>query len=352
MKRLNRAEFLQSLEAVQPGLSNREIIEQSSCFVFQGKTVTTFNDEVACRQPVPIKLTGAVQAAPLLSLLRKMLEDEIAIDEKDGHLVVYGKKREGGVRMEKEILLPVDKVDTPKTWQPIHPDFLDAVNLVQQCASRDESQFHLTCLHISPKWIEACDNYQAVRYKVKTKVKEPTLVRHWAIAGICSVGMTEFAETESWLHFRNPSTNLVYSCRRFLHEYPVDISGMLETTGSKTVLPKGLAEAADRAMIFSAEDKDNNVVLVSLKPGRLRIRGQSVSGYYHESRKIAYDGEAMEFVISPELLIELTKRHNDCEIGPGALIVDGGKYRYISCLENPNDAEEPEAEEADEDQDA
>jgi hypothetical protein len=69
MNRINREEFLRNLESVEPGLSPREILEQSSCFIFQKGWIKTFNDEVACKIKSPLKLEGAVQAAPLLAIL-------------------------------------------------------------------------------------------------------------------------------------------------------------------------------------------------------------------------------------------------------------------------------------------
>jgi hypothetical protein len=73
MSQVNREVLLQQLESVQAGLSSREIIEQSSCFVFKDGNVVTFNDEVSCSRPCELgSFTGAVQAAPLLSI-REML---------------------------------------------------------------------------------------------------------------------------------------------------------------------------------------------------------------------------------------------------------------------------------------
>ena len=77
MLKINREELLQQLESVVPGLSVKEIIEQSKCFVFKDKKVMTYNDEVACTQDSCLDIEGAVEAMPLISLLRKLKEEEI-----------------------------------------------------------------------------------------------------------------------------------------------------------------------------------------------------------------------------------------------------------------------------------
>lgn len=330
--RYNRNELLQTLETVQPGLSPRDIVEQSSCFVLSGGYVMTYNDEIACRLkgPFPKDIKGAVQAAPLLSLLRKMKEDELEVEVQPDEFIIVGKKRRGGIRMDAEVTLPIDKVEKPGDWKPLPEEFTDAVDMVQQCAGKDESQFVMTCVHFHPKWLESCDNFQLTRYKIKTGIEKSFLVRRDSVKHVTSLDMTEFSETEAWVHFRNPA-GLTLSCRRWVEEYP-DLNPILKFTGSPATLPKGLGDAADKAEIFSSENADNNQVQVELRPGKLRIKGVGVSGWYSEVKKLKYDGDPLEFQIAPKLLIDITNRHNDCEISPERLKVDGGKWTYVTCL--------------------
>ena len=80
--RINREELLHQLETVAPGLSQKAIIEQSNCVVFQDGKVQTFNDEVSCCTDCCLKITGAVKAKALLELLRKLSEDQLDIETK------------------------------------------------------------------------------------------------------------------------------------------------------------------------------------------------------------------------------------------------------------------------------
>lgn len=340
MLTVNREELLHQLESVQPGLSTREIIEQSSCFVFKGGNIITYNDEIACTVTSPVKMTGAVQSGPLLAILRKLVEETVELEEAEGELIIHGKKRKAGIRREAEIMLPVDKVEAPTKWKPIHEDFLEGINLVQHCASKDESQFSLTCIHLHPDHIEACDNFQATRIKLPTGVKASTLVRRDSIKHIITMGMTDFCESETWIHFKNPA-GLVLSCRRYIETYP-DLKGILNFEGHPITLPKGLGEAADKASIFSAESSDDNQVSVELKPGKLRIKGTGASGWFQEVKSLKYEGPVLTFLVAPQLLMELTKKHTDAEITDGRLRVNGGKWRYVTCLSKAADAKQEE----------
>jgi hypothetical protein len=338
--RVNRADLLQVLESVQPGLTVRDVIEQSSCFAFQNGSVHSFNDEIYCQRASPLNIEGAVQAVPLLNILRRLSEDELDIQLTDGELILRGKRRRAGIRTQAEVALPIEKVEQATDWKKLHEDFSDAIYVAQQCVGKDESNYAATCIHVHPKYVEACDDHQAVRYKLKTRVSEAALIRGASIKHIVSLDMTEFAETETWIHFRNP-TGLILSCRRDLQAFdPLD--DILKVEGEPLTLPKGLAEAAEKAEIFSSENPDENEVLVDIRPGRLKVKGQGVSGWYHEFKKLKYSGEPLSFSIGPRLLVEIVKRYSECTITQTKLKVDTGKFVYVVAL-GKNETEKAES---------
>jgi len=350
MKKVSRAELLEQLTAVAPGLSPRDIIEQSSCFVFQDGEVITFNGEIACRAKTDLKLIGAVQAKPLLSMLEKLPEDELELRTQEGELIVIGKRRSTGIRMENEVLIPVENVERAKKFKPLNDDFLDAISMAQACTGKDQNKFWTTCVHIHPKWIEACDNYQILRYKLNTGIdnKQGVLVRGTSIKHIVNLEMTAMAETDTWIHFKN-KTGLVFSCCKWIEEYKTqELTSYIKFDGTRTVFPKGIAEASERANIFSEENMDSNYIKVQLRPGKLKIRGEGISGWYSETKKIAYKGKPLEFLIPPSLLVELTKRHNECEVSNERLKVNGGQWVYVTILGKPGETRNEDDEETEE----
>ena len=331
----NRAHFLQLLEQVQPGLSSKEVLEQSSCFVFTGGRVHTFNDEISCSIPCEVGITGAVTAAPLLAILAKLSEDEVDVEPEAAQVIIKGKSRRTGVLMEAEVRLPIDKVEVPSKWRPLPPDFCEALEVTVHCAgSNADESFALTCVHIHPDFLEACDNYQMARYPVKSTVRGSILVRASTIKPVVGLGASEIAETRSWLHFKTHS-GLVVSVRKHVEDYP-DLAAALDVSdGVPAVLPGGLAEAVDKAEVFSKVTSGTNQVKVSLSAGALLLTGEGDLGWYQEKKKIAYDGPGIIFMISPKLLVEITKKHNDCTISPSRLKVDGGKFVFVTSLGNP-----------------
>ena len=335
MIRVNRAELLQKLELVQPGTTPVDVIEQSSCFIFKDGKVLSYNDETACSIPCDLKLEGAVQAKPLLDLLQELPEDEVEIEAKETKFIVTGKRRKASIRMEAEITLAIATVEPPKGWKPLHEEFADAINIVKGCTGKSQGEFStITCVHITPNWVEACDTIKFSRYRLKTGVTENMLVQHSSIKNIVAMGMTKFSETESWLHFKN-AMGLVISCRRYVEDFP-DCNDLCKITGEPTSLPKGLASATKRAQIFT----DDGDVLVELRPGKARIKGMGAMGQYSELKDIKFSGKPFAFLISPELFIELTERHNECELSENHLKINGGRWCYVTCLGQVEEGDE------------
>lgn len=348
--KVNRANFIKALESVKSGLDTKGIIEQSTCFVFKNGEVVTFNDKLSCKGPSLLDPTfeGAVQGQKLLDNLNKWKEEEIEVKPKSNEISFLGKgDREASVRLESKITLPISAVEEPVEWQRLNKDFMQALEVASQCTSKDESQFKITCVHIDPKYVEAGDNYQICRWNMKTRFKCPTLIRYDTVRHLTSVEMIEFSETKSWVHFKN-ANNLVISCKKYtdVEKYP-DWSKYLEVTDTIPItFPEGLVEEAKAAQDFSSENADNNQIKINIKDGRLMVRGDGVTGRYKHSIKMDYVGSPISFLIPPQVLVDIVKKHNKCLISSNRLKAeDADRYTYISCLtKTKEEDEEPKPE--------
>jgi len=337
--KISKSELLSELEMTSAGLSKRELIEQSDCFVFIEGRLYTFNEEVSCSYDSILgNLTAAVKAEPLLSVLRKMTEEDIQIKITDSEFIIRGKRREAGIRLEKDIVLPVRTVETPENWRKLSDEFDQAVQLVSQCTSSDETQFRLTCIHITPNELESTDNYQLSKYIIQTDIESPALVRKDTLKSIVDLGMTEIAETKDWLHFRNP-TGLIISCRRYStddNEFP-DFDDIIKFQGQKTKLPAGISEAVEKAEIFSSENLESDMILVHLKSGKLRIKGEGNNGWFKEIHDVNYTGDDLRFRISPKMLIEISNQHDECELNEKLIKVQNDNFTYVTSLSIADD---------------
>lgn len=341
MARVNREEFLKTLQSVSAGISLKSIEDQSSCFVFKNKIIYTFNEEIACRQSCNIALHGAVQAKPLIDILSKLTEEQIDLTTTEDRLIVKGKRRRARLLLEKEITLPIDTIKPPKKWHDLPNDFLDGIALAQEVAEKGEEKGFVTaCVHIHPDYLEAAREYQVCRYKTKTPVLKPTMVRRESIRHITSLGMVQLGETRNWLHFKNP-TGLILSCRRYVEEdeFP-NTTKALMTKGTIVTLPKGIEKAVERAAIFTADNVNDNDIQITIAANKATVKGVGTSGDFTEIRPIEYTGKKLEFLISPVLLSNVVKRQHECIIGREKLKITHGKFSYVTVLGEVEDTED------------
>lgn len=329
---VNRKALLAVLEAVQPGLNLDGSIEQSDCFVFNDGHVLTFDDELACCMSTEVDFTGAVKAKPLLELLQKLPEEVLLIDAAENELRVKGQKRKAAIKMEAEIKLPLDQIPMPDdlAWRKLPSDFCEAVEVVRQCASKDDSTFALTCIHLAPDFIESCDNYQASRYLIKTGFEQDVLIRNRAALHLANMSATEVAEQEGWVHFRN-ANGLTLSSRQYKEEYP-QLEEVIDINGQRTTLPEGMEAACDLARVFTKDNADNDQIALLVDKNQLTVRGEGVGGWYKESKTIKYSGPELHFRITPAMLKNVLARSRECFVASNRLWIDAGKFVYVAML--------------------
>jgi hypothetical protein len=227
----------------------------------------------------------------------------------------------------------VGVIEQPKEWKPLPKKFADAIRVVRHCASSDESSFLLTCVHIHPEFVEACDSLQMARYPLKMGIKEPLLVKRDSIKHIVGMRFNEFSETEVWVHFRNKA-GLVMSCRRYVEKF-MDLDWILDLKGEEVKFPTRIEEIVGRAQVFSSDGSRDELVQVSLKPGRMKLEGRGRHGWYKEVKKVEYDGGEMDFKIFPKLLVEISKQSGKCLVGKGKMKVEGEDFIYVSSTVEP-----------------
>ena len=341
---LRRDEFLAKLESLRPGLSSKEILEQSASFVFQSGQAYTFNGEVACRCPsgLEIGFQGAVRADKLLNVLRKRPEEELEIVTKPGSFSITSKERSTEFHAEEEIKLPVSYVQAPDpdSWTSLDDNFAEAVFLAKECAGKDHANFLVTCVHLHPHRIEATDTCQVICCEVTTGVEKPLLVRRDSIKHLVGLpidgySLTQGAGGASWAHYR-ASTGLVLSFSCWPLETEVNLAKHLECSGISLKLPKGVKLAAELAGEFSSENPiETNLVRVDLVKNKILIEGAGITGCHREKKKLDYLGPPVSFYMSPKLLADIADRYTELQVcgnPPDRLKVEGDGWKYVSFL--------------------
>lgn len=338
--KVDRVDLLNRLLSIEPGISKRGDIQQSSCVVLFNGRFFSMQAEISCSiiSGLDSEMIGAVRAEKFIELLKRMPEEEIDVSIESKTLFLKGKGRKlTKLVMEEDILLPVNEVEKPKKhdWIGLSADFTEAVAVTAKCCSRRrEDDFAKKCVHIHPRWLEACDNIRLCRFPTGSMVGSSVLVRGDSIKSIVQLGMTKGQETSNWLHFWNPA-GLRVSVRKYESENYPDMSEFLALRGEKISFPPTLEKAAEVAGLFTNDAGD---IRITAEEGILTVEGKSEDGEHFEPLRMkGYEGPKLGFFINPKLISELVAKYTQIEITDHSLRVDTGKFILVTGLEVQKD---------------
>jgi DNA polymerase III sliding clamp (beta) subunit (PCNA family) len=331
--KVNRLLLLEALQAVQPGLAQKELIAQSSSFAFSDNRVFTYNDEVAVSHPISIALEGAVSAKEFYALVNKVKTEELSLEIKNDELLLTGSKAKAGLCIEHELLLPLEQLGMPDKWLELPETFCKAIQFCLFSASKNETQAVLTCIHVIGQYVESCDNFRITSFDMgagsEQSFPEELLIPALAAKDIADSNPVEYAVTEGWLHFRNEK-DVTFSCRYFDDAYP-DYSPFLECEGSELTFPATLPEILDRASIMG----DGERVTIVLDKNELIVATEKDVGWFEESVDVKYTGAPVEFDIQPEFMKSILKFKGTAVIGETALKFENEQFIHVVKILTP-----------------
>lgn len=314
---MKRIKLLTALSSVAPGLAKKEVIEQSTCFVFINGFVATYNDMVAVSYPINIGFEGAVPSTKLMALLNKTTVDEIEVYMDDNEFRVDGGRFRSGIPMQADIVLPLDFLKKKLTFEKLPEGFGDAIKRCVFSTAKENEYPHLSNIHVHNGIVESCDNYRATRCTVED-IGQELLLPSNAIRGILQYNFDQYCVSENWIHLTKED-GAVFSCRIYKDKYP-NLDVFFEMSGRPVRLPKELTEILDRGNIFSSKEGEQEVVTVTLAPKRCVIRGENAEGWFEEEADIRRQGdETIKFAIAPQLLREILKHTFKAIVGDNGM---------------------------------
>lgn len=337
--KVNKLLLQNALDIVKPGLSNKELIDQSTSFAFMGDKVVTYNDDISISHPIPgLYLTGAVKADKLYSLLGKIKEEEIEILVEGPEIIIKASNAKGrakaGLTLQQDITLPLEEEVTYKEkWKKIPATLIPAMYFAMPCCSRDSSRPVLTCVHVIKEgFVEASDSLRIMRYSLGVAMPIDTfLLPVSAAMTMCKMQPTHIAKGRGWIHFKTKEET-VLSCRIFEDKFP-ETAHILKVKGASVTLPKGLDEVVDRASIFAKRDHQlDESITIFLESKQIKVRSEAEEGWFEESVRFKYEGEDASFSIAPYLLRGMLKETSDGVLNATRLKFKGENWEYVSLL--------------------
>lgn len=330
---INKQELIKALEAVRPGLATKEMIEQSTSFCFIKGNIVTFNDNISVSYPFPLlNLTGAVNANELYNLVRKLKTDEISMDFSDNEILIKAGRVRASLRLQEEIVLPIEEIGRIKKWKDLPDDFLNGLSHCMGATSRDMSEAKFVCVYVNGQQMTATDRYRIAVYDLVSETKtSPFLIPADTCAKLIRMNPQRIAEGEGWIHFQGQNEEVI-SCRVFDEEFP-DVTPHMKFKGTKIVFPKTIMDILDKAGIFSKRDYQlDESVVVELMPKKIKISSESETGKFSETARVDYKGEEIEFKVTPYLLRDILTETNEGLFGENRILFTGENWKYLTML--------------------
>jgi hypothetical protein len=337
MENVDRSQLLADLESLKMGLMKTPMLEQSDCIVFDGagKWAYTLSEHVACFVPIDLGITGAIIAEPLYKVLSKITDDVVSVEQREDEVVLRGKKNELGIKCDPNLLLPIEMLERPEAdaWRPIPEGFLDAVALVESCVETAGGDWQLSSVHVTDTYMEAANTYQACRVELNLEVGDDFLLRHGHLQNVVKTGVSEYAVTPNWLHFKN-SFGLCISCRKFVEPYIDHIDNLFAKSreGIEVVLPEGLANDVEAALVFSNDTDDNSSHKITVKfdENLIELFGEGLRGWYKSKYPISYTGTKVSFGVNPTLFNELLRKYKTCIVCEDCLLIKQNNFTFLT----------------------
>jgi len=335
--KIKKDQLKKVLEIVKPGLASKDVIEQTTSFAFLNGKVMTYNDWISISHPIEdLSIKGAIYAEELYKLLQKVNTDEIDIENKTNEIYLKFKKGTATFALQQKIKIPI--IEIKGEWQKIPIDFIHHLKFAMAACATDMSQPELTCINVQKEGIlQASDGYKICYCELSNEMPINTFLLPVSSANeVIKINPIYInKEDDKWVHFKNKEGTII-SCRLGMFEknYP-NLKKHLDVNGVKIKFPKAIVEILDRAWVFAKRDTElNEEMTINIQSKELTIFSRSETGSFSEKTLIRYEGQPIEFVIVPYLLIDILKETNHCVLGENAIKFKGEGWQYVSVLQS------------------
>jgi len=330
---VNRTILKAALEIVKPALANKEMIAQSSSFVFLDDKIITYNDEISISYPFPnLEIKGAVKAEEFYELVSKISKEEFEIVIENNELRITAGRIKAGLVLQKEVQLPLEELGILEHWKTLPEQFIEGLKFVLPSCSTDMSLSILICVHVDGSIIEATDNHRLAHFVLSEKVPGKSfLIPSSAVKELIKMNPLYITDTPGWIHFKTEE-NTIISCRTFQDKFP-NTSDVLHHDGVRLIFPKTLNESLDKALVFAKKTQVmDEFVIITIENNRIQIKSESEVGWYKEEANIKYSEKPIQFTVTPLLLKDILSKSTICIISNSCVTFEGPNWVYVAML--------------------
>ena len=343
---INRVAVLNALQAVSPGLSRRQTVEEAQNFIFSDGYLTTYNDNICVKYPLDLGIKASVRADKFFSVIKKLGTNLINTEMIDIYMegdkvVVKCKDAEAKVnsvsidRFEK--FLAKLNVSGLTGWKDVPENFLAGLELCSFSTSKDKTKEYTTCVFVNGDSIFSTDSLRVSRYVLDESVGD-FLIPATSIKQLLKYNLEKYIVDEKWIHFLT-GEDAVFSCRLSLADQ-VDLRGFFksveeeEVEGEEIVLPDDLQDAVQFVGIFAEGAMTLDLKInITIEKGKIILESKRSDGTSKKSINIDYDGDPVKFSVHPEFFSQVLRYATKLKIlKKKKALFTQGKFTHVLSL--------------------
>lgn len=354
--RVNRKALLDVLNTVKPGIATKDVVEEMTHFLFSGRGVTTYNDQLCVHSAFPTDFSCSVKAVEFQKIITSFEDEEIELrlktidnpeeNEPANELYMEETNSSGGLPVSseenilkyiKEVEEEIIKAEAEGMWKMLPDTFLKGAELCQFSASKDETFGAYTCIYFDGSTILCGENFRISRYEMGQMI-DTFLIKAISIPQVKRLAPVHYGLSDSWVHFRNEQ-GVRISVRLIKLPYPTDkflpLFDSPYTKGTVDLPSPELKKCVEFVAILLEDDKLTekiiNLEVQSTKMvATMRRKG---GGWLKRSLDIKYNGEPIQMRVNPKLLVEvISSAETKMLIGEGKAMFRTGPFRHIISL--------------------
>jgi DNA polymerase III sliding clamp (beta) subunit (PCNA family) len=317
--KIDRKELLKGLENILPALNRNSFIEHSNEFIFTGKQIVGYSDQICISFPFKTDFSFSLPSEEFYKIISNIDIDTLDINIKDNKLEIRGKGLKANINcnVDESILDVIDALcisKAKKEAKELNKNFIDGLKFCIFSASRDLQQEGLRCISIDNKFITSTDGYRISQYKIKNSFDFSFLIPASSIEELIKYNVNKYsiAKDKNWIYFFNDDG--ISFCSRLINtDFPSCIklfNGFNEDIEIK--IPNDIGKIITGAEILAnGEKRIDKEIQVGIFKDRWECKGQNdfgdiVRDIHFVSKNVKEKG--IKFNINPYFLKDIISK--------------------------------------------
>jgi len=347
-EQINRVELLKRLVMAKPAVFTQTYIPILSHFMFDGDSVTAYNDITAITIPCDVgDFQGCLPAELLIKTLNSMTTESVSMLRHDGYVLITSGK--------SKIKIPVlQSADFPFSFARINQKIVASFQLnkerlkgLQKClinVGTDSAHPAAMGVTLDPFYSEtqaafySTDNVTLSRFVFETddEQHDPLIMPTFFCNQLVSLANGSDVSVE----IRTGSLIAVFADGAMLFtktipdldpmDFPRVINIYLDADNGKTLeIPKGFDQAIERALLVQTSE---NFKTTSATVEGNKLLLESISKFGEVRDELVYEGEDVKFRIDPSRIKRILQVTNRMALLPNVMLLTDDNQDFIHLI--------------------